>query len=58
MADLSHFTMIGFGIDIHDAKTLSQSMSTILEHCDLSALSGSDFLCVAKDKSGGEIRRA
>lgn len=56
--DVSHFSMAGFAIDVHNEAKMMKSAGTYLADCPLTQLTPSDSLCLIKDRSGGELRLA
>ena len=54
-AALSHFTMVGFDVDISNATAFRISTSKYMQNCETIALDSTDTLCRIKDKSGAEL---
>lgn len=53
--EASHFSMVGFSIDLHDGASMQSSMEPFLSKCAITSLSAVDSVCVVKDASGGEL---
>jgi hypothetical protein len=51
----SHFSMVGFPVDVRNAEALSANMIAYAQQCEPSQLQGDDYLCIVRDKSGAEL---
>jgi len=56
LVDPSHFSMVGFAIDVRDATTLTRTADSYLPTCNLAPLKGRDSVCLVHDPSGAELR--
>lgn len=56
LVDPSHFTMVGFAIDVRDQAAIAQSTDRYLPTCAPTPLKGRDSVCLVRDPSGGELR--
>jgi len=54
-AGVSHFSMVGFPIDMTSAQTAGAGFQSYAQKCDPVPLEKNSLLCVVKDKSGAEL---
>src|SRR6478735_9209745 len=56
MADgVSHFSMIGFDLDVANRATFSAALEEIAQTCEVIRLAGPYELCLVRDQSGGDL---
>lgn len=55
MIDASHFSMVGFLIDLRDQQSLGQTIQPFLKNCQYEQVSQTDSICQLKDPSGGTL---
>ncbi len=55
LADVSHFSMIGFELDIASGDRFQKSLEKSLDTCRISPLGETQELCIIKDASGAEL---
>lgn len=56
--DVSHFSMVGFALDVRGETRMMKSAGAYLANCPLTELTPSDSICLVRDRSGGELRLA
>ena len=54
-ADVSHFSMIGFPIQMSQPLAFQRAIDPLIQRCTLIDVGNQDRLCVVRDKSGAEI---
>lgn len=54
-ADVSHFTMAGFDLQLKDGPVFARQMEAYARACTPETLSGADLVCVVRDPSGAEM---
>jgi hypothetical protein len=56
MADgVSHFSMIGFDLDVANEAAFSAAIEEVVQSCEMIRLAGPYDLCLVRDQSGGEL---
>lgn len=55
-ADASHFSMVGYPVEMTSEAALIRSVKGMTKGCISSDLDPTDVVCVIKDPSGGELR--
>ena len=56
MAVATHFTMVGFDVDLQNQAALTRSVAQMMTSCTTDALSKTQVICLQRDASGAEIR--